>query len=667
MTICRQTVTFATVSSSALCRTIVVDFEGESMAEIVSIAKRSQSNLTTALRSYSEIYAESKSLRHKCPRDLHAEWRAPQDLPDPLHLLKESSKGRIRQLLRNRYGRMTYGAALAIFTFLFSPAYSPAQLQKLVTPPAAKAEPVVPTDPLGRETPRSTLISLLKYEERGDYETAALFLQPTPGQANLTQLAKELHALHGKFKGNIGLLSDDPNGTVESGLPPGQVRAGVLRIGDISADFILVRVDNPGSGKIWLVSKETVADIPKLYAESQSEAPTLADRAIPAALTRRRVLGMSMLQWIEWLLSIPLSLLLAWLLMFLLTSPERIRCRFRKLPFKTIWQTRHGSPLKYFLAISVHGILVYLIGPPLLYRVYYFRLLAVLLAGCFAWLMSTVTDRSFEAAVNRARIQHNGGESMLILLQRLTRIGLLIIATLVTLSLFGVDVRTALAGLGIGGLAIVLGAQKTLENLIGGISLLMDKAVRVGDVCRIGDQVGKVEDIGLRSLKLRTLDQNLLVVPNGSLAQMEFQNLTRRSKLLINQTFSLRIETQANQLRFVLDRIQALLDANPAIESGTSRIRVTNFVGAAFQFELFAYGMTGDWPQLTLIRQDLIIKIAEIVEGAGTRFAAPTQLAYLSTDKGIDAEKVNDNESHITELRTTDVFTFPGPARTGTE
>jgi MscS family membrane protein len=256
---------------------------------------------------------------------------------------------------------------------------------------------------------------------------------------------------------------------------------------------------------------------------------------------------------------------------------------------------------------------------------------------------------------------------MLILLQRLTRIGLLIIATLVTLSLFGVDVRTALAGLGIGGLAIVLGAQKTLENLIGGISLLMDKAVRVGDVCRIGDQVGKVEDIGLRSLKLRTLDQNLLVVPNGSLAQMEFQNLTRRSKLLINQTFSLRIETQANQLRFVLDRIQALLDDNPAIEAGTSRIRVTNFVGAAFQFELFAYGLTGDWPQLTLIRQDLILKIAEIVEGAGTGFAAPTQLAYLSTDKGINAEKVNDDEPHITELRTTDVFTFPGPARTGTE
>ena len=83
--------------------------------------------------------------------------------------------------------------------------------------------------------------------------------------------------------------------------------------------------------------------------------------------------------------------------------------------------------------------------------------------------------------------------------------------------------KTALVGLGIGGLAIALAAQKSLENLIGGVSLLMDKAVQVGDFCRIGDRVGTVEDIGLRSLNLRTLDQNLLVVPNGSLAQMQFE------------------------------------------------------------------------------------------------------------------------------------------------
>jgi MscS family membrane protein len=268
--------------------------------------------------------------------------------------------------------------------------------------------------------------------------------------------------------------------------------------------------------------------------------------------------------------------------------------------------------------------------------------------------------------LNRTRTQHKGGESILIVMQRLTRIALLVMATVIALSMFGFNVKTTLAGLGIGGLAIALAAQKTLENLIGGVSLLMDKAIRVGDFCQIGNQLGTVEDIGLRSLKLRTLDQNLSVVPNGSLAQMQFQNMARRNKLLINQTFTLRIETQAEQLRFVLDRVQQMLDQHPAIEPG-SRIRVMSFLGAAFQLELFAYGTTGDWAEFTAIRQDVILKIAEIVEASGTQFAAPTQLAYLSRDKGVDAEKANDIVRRAAELRAGDVFRFPGEARTGTE
>jgi MscS family membrane protein len=83
--------------------------------------------------------------------------------------------------------------------------------------------------------------------------------------------------------------------------------------------------------------------------------------------------------------------------------------------------------------------------------------------------------------------------------------------------------------------------------------------------------------------------------------------------------------------------------------------------------ELFAYGKTGDWTQFTAIRQDVILKIAEIVEASGTKFAAPTQLAYLSKDKGIDAEKANDIARRVTELRAGDSLRFPGESRTGTE
>ncbi len=481
------------------------------------------------------------------------------------------------------------------------------------------------------------------------------------------QLAKELQALHTKFKGNIDLLSDEPNGTVEAGLPPGEVRAGVLKVGATTVDVILVRVDDPDSGKIWLLSKETVASIPQLYAQMESQGPTVVERMVPAALTNRRLLDMSLAQWLGWLLSIPISWFLALLLEILLSAPRRIWCKLRRLSFSSIWKTPLGMPLRCIVAILVHGLFVYLLDLPLLYRVYYARFLAALLVGCFAWLVSRISDRGFDHAVIRTRTQLAGGESILIVLQRLTRVLILLIGLIGVLAVLGLNVRTTLAGLGIGGLALALGAQKSLENLMGGVSLLMDKALHVGNFCKIGNQVGTVEDIGLRSIKLRTLDQSLLVVPNGSLAQMQFENFGPRRKCLINQHFTLRIETQVQQLRLVLDQVQMMLGQQPAIETGTSRIRVANFAGAAFELELWAYATTADWAAFTVIRQDVILKIAEIVEAAGTRFAAPTQLTYLSTDAGIALEKANDLVHHVTELRASDAFRYPGEVRTATE
>ena len=581
-----------------------------------------------------------------------------------MSLLRENRSGTSKRFIRTS----ALEIVVVVFSFLGSAAYSATQLPKFPARPPAKVEPSATIDALGRETPRSAVMSFLKYAERQDFATAAHYFQRGPDlETNLVQRAKEFQALHARFKGNIQLLSDDPNGTVEAGLPPGQVRAGVIALGGTTTDVILVRVDDPASGKIWLISKETSALIPTLYAQMESEGPTAADRIMPAALTGHRVLGMSFAQWIGWLLSIPTSWLMAWLLSFLLSAPRRVWYKLRRVPFKTIWETPFGMPLRCIMAIFLHGLFVYLLEPPLLYRVYYFRLMAVLLVGCFAWLVSRITDRGFEHAVNRTRAQRRGGESILILMQRLTHVVMLISVFVAALAILGLDVKTALAGLGIGGLAIALAAQKTIENLIGGVSLLMDKAIHVGDFCQIGGRVGAVEDIGLRSLKLRTLDQNLLVIPNGSLAQMQFENLMNRSKLLLHQNFSLRIETQVEQLRFVLDRVQSMLDKHPAIESGSSRIRVTGFAGASFDLELFAYGKTGNMAEFTAIRQDVILKIADIVEAAGTRLAAPTQLTYLSRDTGIDSEKTNSIVRRVTELRASDDFRFPGETRTGTK
>ena len=336
---------------------------------------------------------------------------------------------------------------LSIFLFASLAAESGAQVP--TSPPQpAKSEPAAIVDPLGRETPRGAVMGALKYAERQDFATVARYLQPPSGQeTNLVQVAKEFQALHSRFKGNVDLLSDDPKGTVEAGLPPGKVRAGVISVGSTTVDFILVRVDDPDYGKIWLISQETVAKVPDLYAQVQSEGPSLAERMVPAALSTQHVLGMSLAQWLGWLLSIPMSWLLAWLLPFLLSAPRRVWYKLRKHPFRTVWETPLGTPLKCIVAILIHGFFVYLLDPPLLYRSYYFRFLAALLAGCFAWLASRIIDRGFDHAVNHAR-QRGGGESILVMMQRLTHIVMLLIAFVAAMVLFGINVKTTLAARG---------------------------------------------------------------------------------------------------------------------------------------------------------------------------------------------------------------------------
>jgi MscS family membrane protein len=535
--------------------------------------------------------------------------------------------------------RSCLAIALGFFSFLLLCLSGNLQAQTRTTPPAAKTETSAVVDPLGRETPRGAVMGILKYEELGDFENVARYLQPPLEQnVDLVDLARQARALRHTFNGNIALLSDDPEGQIQAGLPPGQVRIGGFVVGGTTVDVILVRVEDPKFGKIWLVSRETVAKIPNLYADLQREKPSAFNRIVPATLANHSLFGMSFAQWLGWLLSIPASMSLAWLLTLVLSASRRVWYGLRRLPFTAVWATSLDLPLSCIVAIFIHCFFVYLLDPPLLYRVYYFRFMSVLLVACFAWLVSRIIDRGFDSAVHRTRAQHSGGESILILMQRLTRVVMVMIVFVAALALFGINVKTTLAGLGIGGLALALAAQKTFENIFGGVTLLMDKAVQVGDFCAIGGKLGTVEDIGLRSLKLRTLDQNLLNVPNGALAQMQFENMKARPKLLIDQMFLLRIETPVEQVRKVLNCVQRMLDGHPSVEAG-SRIRVNDFAGAAFELELFAYVNTGDWVEFTAIRQEVILKVAEIVEQSGAQIAAPTRLTYLSSEKENAAEK----------------------------
>jgi MscS family membrane protein len=282
------------------------------------------------------------------------------------------------------------------------------------------------------------------------------------------------------------------------------------------------------------------------------------------------------------------------------------------------------------LAVLSHLALMRYLGFSLSFRYTYTRIGLIAFVVAAAWLLVRfLTLLIAQARLLALRRGEAGFSSLLMLAERVGKVIVTLVAIFVILSLMGVDTTTALAGVGIGGVAVALGAQKTVENLLGGIFLISDKALAVGDECRIADRVGRVEDITLRSVRLRTVEQTLLAIPAGALAQAHIENFSTRGKMLIQAKLRLRYETTAAQLRAVLERVRRLLVDYPEVETASSRIRLVDFGAQAMELELFAFVLTADGEKFLAVREDLLLKIAEIVESAGTTFAHPTEFLFL--------------------------------------
>jgi len=215
------------------------------------------------------------------------------------------------------------------------------------------------------------------------------------------------------------------------------------------------------------------------------------------------------------------------------------------------------------------------------------------------------------------------------------------------------------AGLSIGGLAIGLAARSTLENFIGGLTLLADKPIRVGDFCQFGGQLGTIEGLGLRSVKVRSLDRTVVTVPNGEFVNLHLENYSRRDSILLRTTLQLRYETTPDQLRWVLTQLRKLFLQHPAVLAEPSRARFIGFGAHSLDIELFAYVDTNDYNTYLGIQEDLFLRMIDLVERSGTGFAFPSTVNYLTRDKGVDPERRQDVEATIAQLREQDRLPFP--------
>ena len=221
----------------------------------------------------------------------------------------------------------------------------------------------------------------------------------------------------------------------------------------------------------------------------------------------------------------------------------------------------------------------------------------------------------------------------------------------------GVPIEAVIGSLGVGGFAAALAARPTLENLIAGITLYLDRPVRVGDFCQFGDVLGNIEEIGLRSTRIRQLSGSLMSVPNSQFADFKLDNYNDMNYILFRGNFGLRLETTTDQLRFVLAKLREMLFAHPKVD--WPRIRLVGFSEHALEIELMAYVDTIDWSEYHAIREDIYMRILEIIEVAGTRLAVPILITYLARDGDMDKEQATRAEEQVKAWRELGELPFP--------
>jgi MscS family membrane protein len=475
-------------------------------------------------------------------------------------------------------------------------------------------------------------------------------------QSQGADLAEKLKVLMDRsFVGRLGRLSTNREGSPEFGATDLQT-IGVFSNGDADVPVVLVRIADPNSGKVWLFSSDTLSKVPELYDNLEAHQ---VENKLPQSLVQNVFLGMPLWQWLGLFAAIPLALVFGWGIVLLLAIPRRLWLKFKKRPNLHTY-SRMSSPLLVSFSAIAHRIICNYLGLPLLTRLYYHRIIAVLVSIGFFWFLLRVTSVTMQRlrlrAVSGGRL---GTETLMVLGERLLKALVVILGVLFILSIIGFNLTTVLAGLGIGGIAIAFAAQKTLENLFGGISVLADEVIRVGDSCRFGDRVGTVEDISLRSTRIRTTERTQLSIPNGALATMNIENLTRRDKILFNPTLGLRCETSSDQLRYILAEIRRLLYEHPKVESGSARIRFASFDASALTLEIFSYVLTRDFAEFTAIREDLLLHILDIIQLSGSGLALPSQTLYLSRDPGLDKEKTAAAERQVADWRAQSNLPFP--------
>lgn len=246
------------------------------------------------------------------------------------------------------------------------------------------------------------------------------------------------------------------------------------------------------------------------------------------------------------------------------------------------------------------------------------------------WGLLRVVDVMAEVMVDVAKERDMGVYHFIPLLKKTARVFLIVVAVVLVVQNLGYSVGSLLAGMGIGGLALALAAQESLANFFGSVSIVADRPFKVGDWIQVGSRVdGDVEEIGLRSTKVRTWSKSLLTIPNKVLANEIIENWSRMPKRRVKQYVGVTYSTSPENMEGLVEDIRQLLRGDEGVNQDFILVNFTDFGESALQILVYYFTSTTAWLAHMDIRQRINLKIMKAVEARGSSIAFPTRTVHI--------------------------------------
>ena len=472
-------------------------------------------------------------------------------------------------------------------------------------------------------SPRIALSNFLRLTRRGDFDSAAAYLGPAIASSDSgATLARRLRTvLDQRVFLDQGLISPSAAGSVTDGMP-----ANLELIGTVPNDIgvrepVLLRRQGDDVEPAWVFSGQTVVRINVWYA-------ALADNWLrghmPESLRVPGPLGLERWQWAMLVVLVPVALLLGWLLGRMTVAVARRAVRRTRTMLDDRVLEKTSGPVHALWAVIAYRLLVEPVALSIDATAGVNLVVRASIAVLVTWFMVRVTY-AIEADLPVSRWTEERAEmrALVPLLGRVSRIFLIAIGVIAFVSQFGYKVTTLLTTLGIGGIAVALAAQKTLEHVFGSVAIGVDQPIRVGDWVRVDGREGEVELIGLRSTRFRTMERTVVVIPNGRLADMQMENFGVRDRVLLRTQLALKYGTTVEQLRQVRDDVEQLLKNHPLVWPDKIVVRFRALT-PGLEIDVIAWIATTDYDIFRAAREEILFRILEIVQRAGTDFAAAT-------------------------------------------